>query len=399
MKKYIILTSAIRNAGGAQQYAANKLSYMESHGWEPFVFFYYDGEIKINYLKKFAGYFIPELGNSVNSISNSVISRVLTKIAQFVKNDNDEIVVESDGLHLSFWGEIIAKSISAKHVMFPLEEVFWKISKREAAFFDFKIKRDEIMTGSQKRLKQVFQRYYQPEYSNHIHGVTAYCSNVVDYTPTEIPSELLTDDSVKILSIGRLKKPYIIPMLQDIKGFAINHPMKKISLIMIGGDNDPSIEQNIKTIFIDVKNVTLFMLGYVFPIPYDWIKISDVCIASSNSVLVSANEGIPTIVIDGHDLKAIGVFGFTTTNKVFRSEEPIISVSTLLDEILVEGKYPKTLKDNSQNDEFDKYFQPHLDFLQKTTQGLAYYDVNIIYPWYDCIKGWAKRIVREFIRK
>ena len=40
MKKYIILTPAIGDMGGAQMYVANKTSYFEKKGWNVSVFFF-----------------------------------------------------------------------------------------------------------------------------------------------------------------------------------------------------------------------------------------------------------------------------------------------------------------------------------------------------------------------
>ena len=394
MKKYIILTGAIRNAGGSQIYTANKLNYMENLGWEPFVFFHVAGDVKIQYLSRFVEGYIPELGATVHSLRKCVVDNVLGKISGIVGNA-DEVIVECNGFSLCFWGEVIASRLNGRSVLFPLEETFWHISRKEAAFFEFKLLRNEIMTGNEKRLQQIFQGYYKAEYNQYLLGLRAYCSNVVDYTPIELPDSIRKSNSFKILSIGRLKKSYINPMLQEIKDFANNHSDGKIDLIMVGGDSDPSVEAAIKDLYKDVDNVTLYLLGYIFPIPYDWIRISDVCIASSNSVLVSAEEGIPTIAVDGHDLKAIGVYGYTTNKKVFRGEEPPLQISMLLDEILIKKKYPRQLKHRNPVSELAPFFQPHVAFLNNINRKKMYYKISDIYSPFDCFLARLKSYARK----
>lgn len=397
IKKYIILTSAIRNAGGAQLYTANKLSYMESLGWEPFAFFHVAGDVKIQYLSRFVDGHIPEMGATVHSLRKSVVDNVLDRISGVVGNA-DEVIVESDGFSLCFWGEVIASRLNGRNVLFPLEEKFWHITHKEAAFFEFKLRRNEIMTANEKRLKQIFQGYYKTEYNQYLLGLKPYCTNVVDYTPIELPDSICDIRSLKILSIGRLKKAYINPMLQEIKDFAQKYSERKIDLIMVGGDSDPTIEAAIRNLYKDVDNVTLYLLGYIFPIPYDWIRISDVCIASSNSVLVSANEGIPTIAVDGHDLKAIGVYGYTTNHKVFRGDEPLLQISVLLEDILLKKKYPKVLKHRIPVGELAQFFQPHVTFLENVDKKKNYYKLSDIYSLIDCFLARLKAFVRTVLR-
>lgn len=398
MKKYIILTGAIRNAGGAQLYTANKLSYMESLGWQPYTFFHVSGECKIKYLSRFFDGYIPDLARTIQTMSKKKVSRVIEKIVNVVGADG-EIVIESNAMSLAFWGEAIAERINGKHVVFPLEETFWNITRKEAAFFEFKLQRKEIMTSTEGRLKQLFQSYYKDEYKSTLLGLKPFCSNVVDYTPIELPERVTRAETHKILSIGRLLKPYIGPMLDDVKAFARIHHGERFALIMIGGDSDPSVETSIKKKFKDIHNVELFLLGYVYPIPYEWIKIADVCIASSNSVLVSAEEGIPTIAVDGHDFKAIGVYGYTTNKKVFRDNEPIIPIVDLLEDIIIKNKYPKKLKPRNVQNELNNSFKSHLCFLSASTADKEYYKMQDVYSNMDCFIARIKLCVRELIIK
>lgn len=399
MKKYIILLGAIRNVGGAQAYTANKLKYMEEKGWEPHAFFFVDGEITINYLLRFKNNYIPELQNEIKYSTAQQIANAVNRISSVVGHA-DEIVIESTILFLSFWGEYIAEKMNARHIVFILEEELRRITRREAAFFDFKLQRNELVFGSQRRLLQLFRFYYHLKYRKYHQSLLPFCSNVVDYAPAKIPDELLCSHSYKILTIGRLLKPYIKPMFKAIKSFAEKYPQKRFSLIVIGGDADGNLENETKELFCHLTNIDVHMMGYVYPIPYDLIKIADVAIASSNSVLVSANEGIPTIVVDAYDFKAIGIYGITTNNLLHRTHEPKTPIVDLLDDVLNKKEYPKVLSQHHEQQDLSIYFEPHVKFLEEASKEKAYYNLSKMYtPFFffrQRLKEKIKRLFRPF---
>ena len=185
-------------------------------------------------------------------------------------------------------------------------------------------------------------------------------------------------------------------MLDEIKIFTQKYKDKTFSLIFIGDDNSRTMGKYIKDLYASTKNVSLFLLGYIFPIPFDWIKIVDISIASSNSVLVTSESGIPTISIDGRDLKAIGIYGHTTMSKVFRKEnEPVLDISSLMEDVLIKKKYLKNLKGNNVENELGQHFSPHAKLLEISSKEKLYYPVLEVYSIFSRIGFMTKRIIRN----
>lgn len=394
MKKYIFLTSGIRNMGGAQMYVANKSAYLESLGWTPSVYFYTEGKIFINYLQRFENNLIPELGNSIWSISNDKRKKVIEQIVSEI-SESDEVVIESNLLSLAYWGELIAEKVRGKHVVFILQETIHPLNSKQAEFLDFKLNRKELLNSHSKPLHNIFKKYFRPHYETYNYQLVPYCSNVVDYTHTEIPSTIGEAD-YNIMSVGRLDKDYIKPMLDEIKEFVQLYEDKTFNLIFIGDDNSRIMGEYIQNLYSDVRNVNLSLLGYTFPIPYDWIKIVDVSIASSNSVLVTSESGVPTITVDGRDSKAIGIYEHTTKSRVFRKEhEPVLAISTLLEDVLIKKKYSKNLKESQAENELGLYFSPHIKLLEISSEEKSYFNVFGIYSILHRIGFMVKRIVRN----
>lgn len=396
MKCYIIFTPELGNMGGAQMYTSNKTAYLKRNGWDVQVFYYKKGgDIKLtellpykdNYIKDFrsAFYYVPKW--------------YMAKLAKYIKEktkDADEIVIETHLVELAYWGEALAKLIGARHICNFLEEQIDPLTDDKAAYFEYKLHRWELMNSSVGSQKRLFKGYYKQENEAYANSVKFVCSNVVSSEP------LLVDfakSDFTILTIGRLDKPYVEPMTERICDFASRFPSKTMNVVYVGGSPDGELEKSIPESFNHLRNVNVYMLGYTFPVPKALLDLSDVGIASANSILVTANHNIPTICLDINDYCALGVYGYTTKNKFLRQTEPKEDVSNLLEDILVNHKYPKK-ESLSIDDESEIEFKKQLDYLEKSKGFDGYYDV---YSMYDSktiltanLKWYLRRIIEAF---
>jgi len=401
MKKYVFLTSSIGNMGGAQMFLSNKVEYLRKHGWEVEAFFFNSfNEIKIPNLKRFENNCIPELMYKVQSYSSSQRNAILGRICSYIKKDGgcDMIVVESLLTHLAFWAELVAERVHGIHIVNYLEEDIPVFSKRQIDFFDFKLRRRECLNASKKSLQRLFKNFYLDEYESFFFVLKPFCSNVIDEND-EINIDLKRADYT-ILSIGRLDKPYIQTLLNELICFIGLHPQTRFNLIFIGGSADGYVEKKISSLFGVLENVNVYLLGYLYPIPKMLFENVNVSIASSNSVLVTAELGIPTIVIDACDFHAIGVYGYDTQNKVFRTIEPLRKVSELLNDVLLTDKYANA-KPVIGNDEFcaDDVFSGQLNFLKTVPGDNVYYDVNSAFSRKECLIAWIRRNVHSVLKR
>lgn len=401
MKKYVFLTSSIGNMGGAQMFLSNKVEYLRKHGWEVEAFFFNSfTEIKIPNLKRFENNCIPELMYKVQSYSSSQREVILDRICSCLKKNGrcEMIVVESLLTHLAFWAELIAERVNGIHVVDYLEEDIPVFSKRQIDFFDFKLRRRECLNASKKSLQRLFKDFYLDEYESFFFVLMPFCSNVIDEN-NETNIDIKSADYT-ILSIGRLDKPYIQTLLNELVSFIRLHSQTKFNMIFIGGSADGSVEKKISSLFRVVENVKVYLLGYLYPIPKILFENVNVSIASSNSVLVTAELGIPTIVIDANDFHAIGVYGYDTQNKVFRTIEPLRNVSDLLEEVLLTDKYTHTelvIKNNGVS--ADDVFNRQLNFLKTVPGDNKYYDVNSVFSRRECLIAWIRRNIHSVLKK
>lgn len=394
--KYVILTSGICNMGGAQMFLNNKCSYLKSKGWNIIVFYYQNGVVQLEGLKTYQEGYVSELSYDYNYYTttqrDSIISKMADKVGPF-----NSCVVESHMFRLSLWGELLAKQLHGYHFLAPLEEARPPYTQKFFRFIDFKLKRYEIINASDIALKRFLGPRYNASYDIYKNNMEALCSNVVDeYTCVKIK---LPRANYNILTIGRLDKPYVFSMLSEIGGFARNHLTTSFNLITIGGSPTGDVEKRIEEI-VNSSNVTILKLGFLFPIPSYYIENADVNIACSNSAIVTAERGIPTILIDSSDFDAIGILGVTTHNEFHRTIEPRIKVSQLLEEVLIDKKYIKKYEIKTViNTRMEEEFSKQLKFVTNDVMERKYYDVTSVYSKLDYIKGNLKRIVHALLNK
>lgn len=403
MRRYIIITASIGHMGGAEMYTNNKCNYLEKNGWVVDVYYGFYHDILIPSLKKYEKGYKPELRNRLWKYSSKTINCIIEKICSNIKPD-DKVIVESHLLGLAPWGELVAQRTGGKHILNCLEEKVVIINKREVKFLEYKLKRNEILNiCSEKSIKRYFGRYYKTEFSEYIHNYTEiFCSNVV--SDDEIDLQFVPHADYNILSVGRIDKPYISNMLEEILLYVSSHPQNIFNLLVIGGSDNGDVEKRIELMFCDVPNVNLIQFGYMYPIPQTLINMADVGIATANSTLVPAGQGIPTIAYDIEDLQPIGVYGYTTNNIFKRDNEPSNSLCYWLEQILIKKIYAKTSAFYEDEHRIDAAFKKDLDFINLSPDDHQTYSVMSLYPKWFCyymrsryFLGGIKRLIKKYI--
>ena len=293
---------------------------------------------------------------------NEIINSMLMRIVDF----RDEIIIESHSKYNALWGEILAKHLDATHLVYLLQEKL-TLTRSTYDFLYYKYSKKALAGISDKTLPYIFK-----DKGNKIIGYSlpALCANVYEHIPCQDFLSLPISDFT-IASIGRLNKPFVLPMLDDIIFFLKKYNDLTFNLVFIGGPKDGVDMANIKKKMEGLSNVSLLVTGYLFPIPIDFILKCDVFVSSAGSCWVSANCGVPTISIDALDFKAIGVIGYTTKNTLYRDMEPQIDVCDLLEEILINKKYSKT----GQIKVIDIDFNSHFKFITEIVNDKLYYPV------------------------
>lgn len=334
---YIFLTNSIRNVGGSQLYIANKTNWLESIGWEVQTLFYNDGRIIIDRLKKFEANRYPFLSLDI-SISTSKDRNTL--LSKFKSKKYDKIIVESHEVGLCFWGEFLAKELGGMNICYPLSENFNKIDSQRREYFLCKLK-DNLLWGIDKGSIPMLLGS-NPETENRQLLAVGCTENNFSNEDFPLP-QLLRGQT--ILCLSRLDKPFIMPMMYSIKSFVLSNKNKLYNLLLIGDAAQQKILHSVLDIVDGIDNLKVVNTGYINPIPRNLFEHADVAIASAGCVVVTSEAGLLTIAIDAYDHKPMGIYGVSTTNTLFRENEPILEIPDLLDDILNKKKYdPNEIK-------------------------------------------------------
>ena len=394
-KKYVFLAVTLGNMGGIQMFISTTVAGLEKTGWDVFVFYSnHNGEILIDNLKKYRDNYYPILSQNIIGVSKAKRESTISNISDTV-GLADRIIIETLLVPMTYWGEMLAKKMNGQHIVDFLEEEFKSPTKGQAAFYEFKLKRWECLNASDIALHKWFGDKYKDEYRNYQNEMIPICSNVVGDSSSVAKSFPPVD--FNILCVGRLRKPYILPMFNEVRDFIKGHTEQTYNIIIVGGSPDGSIEAKINELFNPFANINVFQLGYLYPIPANIIDLADVGISSSNSVFTTAERGVPTIPVDGSDFDAIGVYGHTTNNTLFRTTEPRLKISSLLDDILIKNKYPrKSIEFNSNN--VDEVLRPQIEFLSRSTNDGIYYDISKTYNYLDVLIARLKRLWINLLR-
>lgn len=398
MKKYVILTPQIGDMGGGQMFACNKAEYMSNLGWEVIVCYFTESPILIKKYLEFKRICVPELGWGIQYYTAYQVNNIVKQIAYQIGEDtHNEVIIESHLCYLSLWAELLAEKLHAKHIINSFEEDIPTFTSNAISFFEYKLKRWECINASEKSLKRLFKSYFKEEYNRFNHSTSFFCSNVT------VDNNVITDvilpdtNSFNILSIGRLNKSYIQVMLSELLGFAAKYSSTAIGLVFVGASPDGSVEKNILEIFNKLSNVKIYLLGYMFPIPQNVIECANIAISTSNAVLVTHEQGIPTIAVDAMDSFAIGVYGVNTVNKVFRKDEPQIPISEYIEK-LYKGEMANTPLPLNNVDKEDHFIE-QVKFLSKSKMDGKYYDIHGIYSIFEVMFGIIKRIISSTLKK
>lgn len=355
IKKYIFLTTAIRNVGGAQLYISAKINWLLSIGWDAEVFYFDKGEISIKNLARYDSNYTEELSIPFLASTKIVKKAVFKKIKLICKKCNC-IIVESHTPELSLWGEYIANKVKAKHVSYFLSETFSKHIKRYSPFIKYKFDQNLLFGITDNSLSDFFGDNF---FGRRL--IASGCStNIVEDIIDDTVSQISKAD-FNILSLGRLEKSYISNMVKSIIKFADNNLEKSINVFLVGDSSDISTTNTVIYQLSGRDNIKCVFFGYKYPIPRIIFILSDVCIASAGSVRVASSEGVPTISIDTNDHESIGVFNYTTKNTLYRDGEELTTTVQLLNDILLNNKYPRKQRISK---EYNIDFTQHLKIIK-----------------------------------
>lgn len=365
MKLYIILGQFF-GMGGGPLYIRNKVDYFKKRGWDVQVYNGQSGPLLIPELEEYQKNIYFELfscpffwtANKRKQIIREIVLKVSAKCY-------DEIIVESVNTTYALWGELIAEQLRAKHVILNMDEGFPHYAKWIYEFLDFKHKRKElagIMPGSLARMFGNYKQIGEKE----DYALCLACYNIFsDDNNGRI--EGIKKKDINLGCISRLDKGYIMPMIGYVADVARTHPDVSFSFILVGDAPDHSISNKIKDAVQEIKNLKLYMLGYLSPIPNRLIEFVDYFIGTAGSAEMTANAGKITVIVDTSTCHPIGIGNYDAMSAVFAdTDSKTDNLKVYLEKLIFEMDkdiIKEKIKENTNIIDYMVEFDKHMDFI------------------------------------
>lgn len=350
MKKYIFLTYTISGYSGNPRYVNNKCRLLKEKGWAVDVFYGYNlYEVDLEHLLSFDGrkYAFHELFFYPSWFSNRRRNAVVNKIAEQI-GAADHIVIESNGLQLSAWGELIAKKLNAKHIVFITAEKV-RINNRDAfEYYYSKLKRGEFFTINIPSVSYFFSKY-KP--INQLENYYWSASPGVEVKRVSFPLfDGLPPADFTISHFGRTKG-YIKYMLDEFYDFASNYPSKSFNFFFLGDlSNISEIKKR-----LSLPNVRVTFHPAVEIVPLQFITKSDIIVATAGCAKIASRNGGKVISMDVDNCVPLGLLGYTTTDSNVNSGkyENNRSLSEWLQVVLIDKVVFDKIADPAKPHQFD----------------------------------------------
>lgn len=372
MKKYILMTFGVNGVGGGQLYIKNKAQYIEEKGYKVFILHYHDGDISINYLEKFKNDCFPELELNLLCLSKKRIEKSINKILKHIDYiDGDEIILESNILSISMWGEELAKRVNGKHIVFSLSEKN-PIDESIIKYTEYKYMRRELATINPKSFEKLYEKSnVVPDCG--VKKLTAFLGDPVeDCKSPEIDNLELKEKNICVL--GRMSKHYVLYSCAKISEYITKYPQVDFSLTVIGMKNEEVVSK-INNLFTNCANVQVEFVDSLSPIPKKVFSMFDLIIGGAGCASLPYRQGALTLCMDVNTDKVLGLMGYDI-EKSFSENHSAKSMEEYLDEALFTKDY--------QNREYTEPFIPtrdgcfaeHDDLIDKSDKVKEYFDFS-----------------------
>ena len=333
--KYIFLTNTIGGYSGGTTYIHNKLLYLKNKGWEVLVFDctgFANLPISIEELKIYDKNRIQDLFFNPYWLRNAKREKVISHIIRVIGSD-EQIVIESNTVAMSLWGELIASRLGAKHLVYLLSEKLSVTDKTLYDFYKYKSTRFELFS-----ISHIAYQNLMCKFENVSDADLHYWAARIQVPIEDVECKELNNLNKATYNIGHFgrKKGYFLYMFQQIAHFADHHQDETVNFILLGVDNvDKSLTAELPA------NVCLCLIPSQQPIPKSFFDKTDVVIGTAGCANLSFRYGAKVISMDINNMKPLGVLGFDTTDRNIRSENNHydLSLSETLENLLTNKKY------------------------------------------------------------
>lgn len=370
-KTYIFVAETIYGLGGSQRYILDKSKWLNDQGWNVHFVFSSLGEEVLDFSCVTAHHF-PLLMCRPAIVPKRTVTNLIDELKANL-NKGSFVVVESSSYDYAFWGELIAKELKAKHLIFDLDEVPPRLSKDEIEFFRFKLERGELACITTSCLRRVFPEMTEQELSQYI--LVAYMGDAVEDIPFDTTS--LPEADFRIGLVSRLDKNFVSNVFDEVARFSRDFPELRISFLIVGDTNNEALLHSLFSSVENIDNLDVIRYGFMAPIPRNLIKSFDLAVAKSGCAWACARNGIPTAVYSMDTDEAMGILGIDFDHSPARSDGEPKNLCAIIQSVLIDrlcdGKDIVSMLP-SEEVKFDKHF----NFLNASVKTESYWEVKKI---------------------
>lgn len=403
-KNIYFLTEGVSNFGGAQLLVLRRAKYFSKIGYNVKIIIHrHRGEYFLK--SKFDKYpilYIPEFELPISLVSKKRIKDILKTVELFLVETKNSIL-ESNSLNTSVWGEYIASRFNMKHIVYLFNEEqvqkykYYPYSK----YFYFKYNRGELFGISEISISKIFNN---KKFScNNYVNVAFDVSEIAKTTIPKLKDEYLNKSSFKILTISRLEKKYIIKLIDACAICARKNTEIAIELIIAGDSVNNSIKYSIKDYFKknyeEVRNLKMYMTGYIQEMGTDLFNNINVFIGMGTSVINSISQGCATIVIDPKSNLSSGIMGLDVNNFAYPENGNLYTIESRIELLLNDDRLHSKAKEKALSLYKENYtnevaYQKYSYLLEnsKTNTEYYYFCYNIINRIVDYIIYYLRKI-------
>lgn len=394
MKKYIFVTTDIHSLGGIQIYVSGKSKFLEKNGWNVYVIYpsFSKESCVFPFLDKYQNGRNANLSFYPGELPKKALSNTISWMKQVIDfSPNDEVLIESHHDRSAAWAEIFAQELKGIHACLCCNEVFRGKNKHYIEYIDlfkYKYDRKQLAGISENSMKMMFENTKYEALVNKPYVFDAAPDETVQDVKNIKISEI-EENRINIAYIGRVNKDFFKEISISVKTFVTKYQNQKFNYIIVGDAEKENIKW-ISTTFKSLDNIKITFTGSLSPVPRELFNKLDVSIAGSGCALMSAGEGVLTILVDANDGRSDGVLGIDTSDFLYRKKDAFnTTVEQSLEDIIVLHKYKASDIKMPEEPDTAEIFKQHFEYFENKTK--EYYSKQLIINAY---KKNLKRVLR-----
>ncbi|MBW7676615.1 glycosyltransferase family protein [Chryseobacterium chendengshani] len=390
------MTQSIGDLGGSQLYTVRRIKHLLKRNIKVCVVAGSNDNFTLQ--KEFEGIdilIVPEINFLPSMFTKARWKSVVQKIVSFLQVNRYD-VIESHSISTGVYAELVSKQTKSKNIIYLLNED--KVKNEDGInfnnFFNFKLKRNELFGVSSKSLEIILNRSLSEKENNFI-NIPFDLEEISGNESLSIIDEVTGNDAdLKILSIARLDKTYLVNLIEEIIELAKERYDLKFLLVIIGNSSDARILESLKSRNPNLKNLAIFFPGYVHPIPSILFKKVDIFIGQGTASVNSISQRCATAIIDPRDNKSPGFLGVDTNNFGYPEKDvPNRSIKEILQQVILDKNIISIAQEFGEKLFYSSYLSSSVmkDFDDKIIKS----DMEIKYWDFIFIK--SKRRIIEFL--